>query len=139
MAPNHRIFPRLDVESFETELEKAFIKANWEKLRAGRSNEEHHKALETGENKEALKVFDASKKVINFRNLKATDLKNNKRITIVEMGDDAEEIRSNTVKTELKEVFIKYREKNCDEKGNLLESNLTVKQLKAIKDLKTKM
>ena len=108
-------------------------------MREGRSNEEHHKALETGENKETLKVFDASKKVVNFRNLKATDLKNNKRITIVEMGDDAEEIRRNTVKAELKEVFIKYREKNCDEKGNLLESNLTVEQLKAIKDLQTKM
>ena len=106
MAPNHRIYPRLNLESFETELEKAVIKSNWEKLREERSNEENYKALETDENKDTPKTFDASKKIVNFRNLKATDLKNNKRIKIHEEGDDAEEIRSNTVKTELKEVFI---------------------------------
>ena len=35
MAPNHRIYPRLNVEDFETELDKAVIKADWEKLREG--------------------------------------------------------------------------------------------------------
>ena len=93
-------------------------------MREGRSNEKHHKALETGENKETLTVFDASNKVVNFRNLKATDLKNNKRITILEMGADAEEIRSNSVKTELKEVFIKYMEENCDEKRKSVRKQL---------------
>jgi hypothetical protein len=51
--------------------------------------------------------------------LKATDLKNNKRITILETGHDAEEIRMNNVKSELKEVYIKYMKENCDNKGNL--------------------
>ena len=139
MAPNHRVYSRLNLESFETELEKAFIKANWEKLREGHSNEERNKALETGDNMETLKTFDDKKKVIDFRNLKATDLKNNKRIKIPEFNDDVEEIRSNTIKTELKEVFIKYMKENCDEKGNMLEGNLTVEQVKAIKDLKMKM
>ena len=77
--------------------------------------------------------------MVNFQNLKATDLKNNKRIKIPEFDDDAEEIRSNTVKTELKEVFMKYMEEHCDEKGNLLDGNLTTEQVKAIKDLKMKM
>ena len=75
--------------------------------------------------------------MINFRNLKATDLKNNKRITILETGDYAEEIRMNNVKSELKEVYIKYIKENCDDKGNLLENNLSVEQ--AIKELKTRM
>ena len=139
MAPNHRVYSRLNLESFETELEKAFIKANWEKIRENHSNEEHNKALETGYNKDDLKTFDKKKKVVNFQNLKATDLKNNKRIKIPEFDDDAEEIRSNTVKTELKEVFMKYMEEHCDEKGNLLDGNLTTEQVKAIKNLKMKM
>ena len=139
MAPNHRIYPRLNVEDFETELEKAVIKANWEKIREGRSNEENHIVVETGDKKDTLKTFDASKKAINFRNLKATDLKNNKRIYILETGDDTEEIRMNNVKSELKGVYIKYMKEHCDDKGNMLENNLSVEQVKAIKELKTKM
>ena len=109
------------------------------KTKGRANNEERHKALESGDKKNTLKAFDSSKKVINFRNLKATDLKNNKRITILETGDYAEEIRMNNVKSELKEVYIKYMKENCDNRGNLLENNLTVKQVKAIKELKTKM
>ena len=110
MNPNHRIYPRLNIEDFDTEVEKAVTKANWEKLRKERKKEEDNIAIETGESKEDLKTFDESKKVIDFRNLKATDLKNNKRIYIVKMTDEQEEIRMNMVKTELKGVFKKICE-----------------------------
>ena len=139
MPPNHRVYPRLELESFETELEKAGIKATWEKLSENRNNEEHFKELETGETKESLKVCDEDTKTVNFRNLKATDFKNNKRINIVEENDDKEEIRMNHVKNELKEVFIKYKKEHCDNKGNLIDNNLSVEQLKAMKNLKMKM
>ena len=56
---------------------------------------------------------------------------------ILETGDYAEEIRMNNVKSELKEVYIKYIKENCDDKGNLLDNNLSVEQ--AIKELKTRM
>ena len=139
MPPNHRVYPRLELESFETELEKAGIKATWEKLSENRNNEEHFKELETGETKESLKVFDEDTKTVNFRNLKATDFKNNKRINIVEENDDKEEIRMNHVKNELKEVFIKHMKEHCDNKGNQVDNNLSVKQVKAMKNLKMKM
>jgi hypothetical protein len=51
-APNHRIFPKLNLEIFETELEKCMIKAKWEKTREERNNEQHFKAIETGEHKD---------------------------------------------------------------------------------------
>ena len=139
MPPKHRIFPRLSVESFETEIEKAVIKAKWERIRVERSKEEHNKALESGEVIDIPKTYDESKKLVDFRNLKATDLKYNKRIKIPEPQNDEEEIRMNHVKTELKEVFIRYMREHCDVKGNMIENNLTVEQVKAIKDLKAKM
>ena len=46
IPPNHRIFPRLNLESFETELEKCNIKGVWEKIRGERNNEEMYKAIE---------------------------------------------------------------------------------------------
>ena len=66
-------------------------------------------------------------------------MKNNKRINIVEKLDDAEDIKMNYVKNELKKVFKKYMKKHCDEEGNQLENNLTMRQTTGIKDLKTKM
>ena len=66
LAPNHRINPRLNIESFETELEKAHIKAKWEKYRENRSNEDKNKAFEAGEDVEAPKKDEESKsKVIS--------------------------------------------------------------------------
>ena len=56
-----------------------------------------------------------------------------------ELNDDEEEIRRSNVKNELKNIFMKYREKNCDKSGNILKNNLDAKQLKAIKEIKTKL
>ena len=106
------------------------------KLREESEKEKDFKADETEEDLKVLKTFDATKKVINFLSLKATDLKNNKRIIITDVNDDAEAIRMNYIKTELKAVFMK---EHCDEKGDLLDNNMTMKQGKAIKDLKVKM
>ena len=56
-----------------------------------------------------------------------------------DLDSDEEEIRRSNVKHELKEIFMRYRENNCDKFGNIIENNLSVKQVKAIKELKTKM
>ena len=66
-------------------------------------------------------------------------MKMNKRIIMPELDDDEEEIRRSNVKNNLKQVFMNYRERNCDKFGNLSENNLDKKQLIAIKELKTKM
>ena len=49
------------------------------------------------------------------------------------------EIRRSNVKHELKEIFMRYKENHCDKFGHIIENNLSVKQVKAIKELKTKM
>ena len=139
MNPNHRLFPRLNLEMFETELEKSEIKAKWEKARAEKATEAHYKAKETGENVKTTKVYDVETKSLDFRNLKATDMKYNTRVKIQDFNDDEEAIRSNHLKSELKAVFVKYMKEHCDVHGNQLESNLDDKQVKAITDLKNKM
>ena len=76
---------------------------------------------------------------MDIRNLKATDLTNNKRVILPELNDDDKEIRSNHIKNELKEVFLKYKNKNCDKYGNVLKNNLSDVQKDTIKNLKKKM
>ena len=84
-------------------------------------------------------MFDDENSIIDFRNLKATDLKNNKRIVIPKLDDDDDEIRRNNVKKELKGVFVKYMNENCDKSGNMKNNNLSVNQVKTIKGLNNKM
>ena len=69
-------------------------------------------------------MFTIETKTLDFRNLKATDMKMNKRIIMPELDDDEEEIRRSNVKNNLKKVFMNYREKNCDKFGNIMENNL---------------
>ena len=138
LPPNHRIYPRLNLEEFKTELEKCVIKANWQKTREERMKEDTNKKNEKDDH--PTEVSDEKANVIDFRNLRATDLKNNKRIVIPKPdADDEEEIRRNNVKKELGKVFINYMNENCDKYGNVIENNLSEKQVKAIKSLKEKM
>ena len=55
------------------------------------------------------------------------------------LDDDEEEIKRSNLKYDLKQIFMRYREKQYDKSGNILKNNLNVKQLKSIKELKTKM
>ena len=138
LPPNHRIFPKMKLEEFKTELEKCVIKANWQKTREQRNQEDINRKDENDDT-----PTEASKdktNVIDFRNLKATDLKNNKRIVYPKPdADDEEEIRRNNVKRELEKVFVNYMNENCDKFGNVTENNLPENQVKAIKTLKEKM
>ena len=138
LPPNHRIFPKLKLEEFRTELEKCVVKANWQKTREQRQQEDINRKSENDD----ARTDDSNDKtnVIDFRNLRATDLKNNKRIVYPKPdADDEEEIRRNNVKRELEKVFVNYMNENCDKFGNVTENNLSEKQVKAIKTLKEKM
>jgi hypothetical protein len=140
LPPNHRTYPNLNLENFKTELEKCVIKAKWEKQRELRKQEEQNCKDENDEPKEVPKESVNDKRnTIHFRDLKATDLKNNKRIIMPNLDDDDEEIRRNNVKKELEIVFVNHMKEHCDKFGNVIENNLTEKQVKAIKTLKCKM
>ena len=113
LPTNHRIFPKLKLEEFKTELEKCVIKANWQKTREQRNQEDINRKDENDDTPTEASKDETN--VIDFRNLKATDLKNNKRIVYPKPdADDEEEIRRNNVKRELEKVFVNYMNENCD-------------------------
>ena len=118
------------------------IKERWESLRESREREESNvlKEITDIEPEKVVtansgKVYDRNTKSMDIINLKATDLKNNKGVIIPELDNDESEIRRNHVSNELKEVFIKYKDKNCNKFGNIKKNNLSKTQLDAIKNL----
>ena len=138
LPPNHRTYPKLNLENFKTELEKCVIKANWQKQRDLREHEKQNHKKENPETEDVSKeLYDNEAKIVDFSNLRATDLKNNKRVILPNIdNDDEEEIRRNNVKKELEGVFVNFMKENCDKYGNMKENNLGDKQVVAIKSLK---
>ena len=145
LPPDHTVFPKVDIEEFDTEMEKCIIKCTWEANKEQRRSEEKKAKEEASEKvkpndeEENNKLYDDRTKSLDFRNLKPTDFKNNKRIVIPDANDDPEEIRRNNLKSELRKVAIKYKEEHCDKFGNLIDNNLTKTQLKTIKNLKQRI
>ena len=98
-------------------LKNVSLKLIGRKQKKQRNQEEQNKKNENEGKSENVtdKLPNTKSDVIDFRNLKATDLKNNKRIVIPNPdADDEEEIRRNNVKKELEKVFVNYMNKNCD-------------------------
>ena len=116
-------------------------------MRESRNREEMNKLEELKDNLEegidvdngSKEIYEANAKNIDMRNLKATDMKNNKRVILPELDEDDDEIKRNHTKNDLKEVFLRYRSQNCDKFGNILKNNLSKHQIEALRNLKSKI
>ena len=160
LPPDYAIFPKVSLEEFDTDMEKCIIKCKWEVNQEQRKSEQKkvieevsedgseddraHKVVSTSsgtlfKNTSAEKFYDNDTKTLDFRNLKDTDLKNNKRVVLPELDDDPEEIRRNNLKGELRKVVLEYKKNHCDKFGNIHDNNLNKEKLKDIKDLKNRM
>ena len=105
LPPNHQTFPRLSLATFETEMEKCMIKATWEAMRKSINYEKKHAEDKNDDDKDVHvsdKDYDHDTKTLDLRNLKATDLKGNKRVIVSMNLDDEKEISRNNVLLELK-------------------------------------
>ena len=140
LPPDHAIFPKVDIEEFDTEVEKCIIKCQWEVNKEERIAEQMKAKEEASEElEESVKTDDNEAKLLDFRNLRATEFKNNKRVILPHPGDDTEEIRRSNLKSEFKKVVLKYKKENCDKFGNILKNNLNDKQMKNLKNLKSRI
>ena len=107
LPPGHTIFPKVDIEEFDTDMEKCLIKSRWQTIQEQRKFEDKKVQEEKGEdNTSDDKENDNASKVkgIDFRNIKPTDFKNNKRVVLPEIDDDTKEIRRNNIKSELRNI-----------------------------------
>ena len=145
LPPNFQTYPKLSLERFDTEIEKCIVKATWESNRQSIEKERALAEKEKNDNDDTKiekgndKVYDRTTKILDLRNLKATDLKNNKRVILNKNNDDEKEVKRNNFVSEFRRIFKNYRNTHCDRFGNLKENNLNENQRATINDLKKKM
>ena len=120
------------MEEFDTEIQKCVIKCQWEVNKEERISEQKRVMEEASKDGEETKAAEEETDTnsMDFRNFRATQFKNNKRVVLPLPGDDNEEIRRNNLKSELRKVVMKYKNENCDTFGNILDNNLSKTELK---------
>ena len=79
------------------------------------------------------------KKVIDLSNIRATELKYNTRVYPPKAAEHKLETNLQQTKSALEEVFAKYTNENCDKKGELKNSNVTINIKEGIEELKKKV
>ena len=92
LKPGHQTYPKLKVSDMDLELDNCRIKYKWETMREMRKVEDAKVRKEMEENdvpqKHNTHVDDKESKEVDFWNLKATDLKNNKRVILPALEED---------------------------------------------------
>ena len=93
-------------------------------------NEDELKDLELMEtlDAEGRRVYDPIKKVFNHGNKRATDMTENKKVSLPKPCDNHTESSIEILRKKIMETFRSYRGKHCTEKGEQ-NTNLTKKEL----------
>ena len=112
LPPDHQLHPNVEINEIEVEIEKTLIKANWQEIRTERESEQQKTQKESDSS--PPKVLENE---FTLANLRATDLKRNKRVVIPSYFDEEEESRRIVLKHELIKVAEKYKKEKCNKKG----------------------
>ena len=80
-------------------------------------------------------LVDEETKVINFNNLRPTDLPTNKQVHVPPLAPNKVEIQMAAIEAELVQATNHYLETKCDKKGMPKESNLSSEQTKGISEM----
>ena len=79
-------------------------------------------------------LVDEVTNIINFNNLKPTDLPTNKQVGVPPLAANKVEIQMSAIEAELVQQTKEYLEKKCDREGVPKESNLNKAQTEGIQE-----
>ena len=125
LPPGFTTYEAISDTRMEVELEAMLTKYRWEarskEQRKGKPWSEEWQA----EQMKASKVYDAENNKMEFKKRKVSDIPTCRRITLPEPIDEGIEIGIRATKQRMMDVIKEYKEKYCDEKGRIGNSNLT--------------
>ena len=120
------MYEKIDVDKTIAEIEKGMVKYRYDMNAEQERGDTTKKRKSTKENR----VYDPDKKSFDFRNMKATDMPNNKKVGIPPVTQTTEELRIRVLKSELIKVTEAYSK---EEKG--MWSNVTAEEKRGLKSL----
>ena len=123
LPPKFAMYDEIKVSKCEAEIEKGMAKLRWNRWK------------EEDEQNNREYAYDIDSNTMNFRKMRPTEMKYNKRVILPNAMEEEEEIKAMNLKNELMKEVKEYCEKN---EGKMNMSNLNKKEKKGLKSLKKK-
>ena len=128
MLPNETTYNKIDINKIDDEVEICFAKDRYGELK--------NDSEETDSSN--MKTYDSKTNTMNFNNMKATDMKVNKRVKMMMPVESEIETKRSNLKVEILKVSKDFIDEKCDSKGNLKKSNFSTDEIKATESLSKK-
>ena len=131
----------LDERKMRVSAEKHSVTERWEMMdneNEKKCNDEDEDTNENAEKRRKVKaengkVYDKEAATIDLSKLRVTDIPTNTRIFEPKPAKGSEEVKIQVQKNEILKTFTDYVKKECDEKGKIRMSNLTMQQVRGKK------
>ena len=130
LGPNYRTFDRVSETATEAAIERSYTKTRW------RENHKNHRKSDMGGNMKEKVVYDHEERLLDFRNLKSTDLKVNNNVIMPNPASNDYETDMASIKKALLEVIREYIKEQKELKIRPEHINLTKQQIQGLKDFK---
>ena len=125
LPPKFALYEEVNIDRCEAEIEKGMAKLRWNR----RKEEEKEK-------REREWAYDSERNTMNFRNLRPTEMRYNKRVFLPSKMAEEEEIKVMNLKNEMMKKIQNY----CEQEKDVMKmSNLKQSEIKGLKSIKTKM
>ena len=136
LGPKFNNFPVLSLEDIKLEGVLTHTKARWGRATTGGPKDQEEDEREFGEPDEPTdeEIFEEHRdrltynpetKVIDFRNLKVTDIKDCPRLQLPAPRNQEEELDFKAKETLWSIKYKNFMNVNCDDKGRICEDNMT--------------
>ena len=130
----HNIINEIEVE---VEIEKGISKARYELMNREDENENESSDEEGSDTTSNNRRQEENKnKILNYKNLRATDIPTVQRLIEPKLGTMSKEIIIESTKGKLLECVHQYKEEFCNNKGEIKEDNLSYEERQGLKQIK---
>ena len=132
--PGFMIYNNIDETEMEVEIEKALSKARYELMNRGEDDEDDISGSQS--NNESSRSDVEANKVLDYSNLRATDIPTVPRLIEPKLGTITQEIIMENIKEKMLECVREYKEEYCNNKGELKEDNLSMEERQGLKQMR---
>ena len=153
LPPKFCTFGRIEEKDSRYDRALCQTKLRWGRMTRGSPKEQEEEAQASAEGVQrtleekmdddivensSREVFDRDRRILDFRKLRVTDMKNNPRVQLPSPRPPAEEAVMGAKEMLWSEVTDKYSKVKCNSKGEQLVTNLTKAQKRGIAKLKVR-
>ena len=141
LKPEFMTYKKIDEHKIETEIEKGMTKARYAWMSEGQKRQDASDidGEASDEILEEFEVYNASEKVLDYANLRATELPTVQHLLPPKPASIRREVIMQNIKNKMLNTVREYQENKCDDKGLIKKKNICKTETDGLKEIKEKI